>query len=63
MVKHFLLGQQKKLLSQKYQDIVLFIASIINKGQTITQNIIRCEKSCVTDNKILCCKKAKDFDL
>ena len=62
MVKYFLLCQQKKLPDQTRWDLALFVASTFNRGQTTAQNIIRSEKSWVTDNKIPCHKKAKDYE-
>ena len=61
MVKHFLLSQQKKLPGQTRQDLALFVASTFNRGQTTARNIIRWEKSWVTDNEIPCRKEAKDY--
>ena len=63
IVKHFLSSQQKKFLGQTRGDLALFVESTFNRGQKTAQNIIRWEKLWVTDNKILCCKKVKDYEL
>ena len=62
IVKHFLSSQQKKLPGQTRRDLALFVAFIFNRGQTTARNIIREEKSWVTNNKIPCRKEAKDYE-